>query len=141
MQTFKKILVPIDESEHAKNAFRYALGLAHTQGAHLALLHCYPRIPMLIGGAARTELVGEYVKQTETLLAPFVAKLHAISVEPVLIIKEGRPDEVILEEAEHGGYDLIVIGAHGGTDLGGVLLGSTTHRVLAAASCPVLVAR
>ncbi|OIO01270.1 MAG: hypothetical protein AUJ49_08305 [Desulfovibrionaceae bacterium CG1_02_65_16] len=131
----------MDDSEHSNHAFSYALGLAHTQGAHVGLLHCYPRIPMLIGGGARADLVDEYVKQTETLLAPYVEQLRAIGSEPGVLIKEGRPGEVIVDEAENGGYDLIVMGAHGGSDLGEMIMGSTAHRVLSTAHCPVLLAR
>ena len=141
MLTFKKILVPIDDSEHSKHAFRYAMGLAQTQGAHVALLHCYDRIPMLIGGEARENLVREYVQQSEKLLHPYAKKLREIGSEPVLIIKEGRAGDVIVNEAKNGDYDLIVMGSRGLSDLGGMLMGSSAHRVLSAAHCPVLLTR
>lgn len=139
--TFKKILVPIDDSEHSKNAFRYAMGLAQTQGAHVALLHCYGRIPMLIGGEARENLVREYVRESEKLLNPYAKKLREVNCEPALIIKEGRPGDVIVGEANGGGYDLIVMGSRGLSDLGGMIMGSAAHKVLSAAACPVLLSR
>lgn len=138
---FRKILVPLDDSEHSKRAFHHALGLARTQGAHVALLHCYGRIPMLIGGEAHAELVGQYVKQAEKLLKPYVKQLREAGVEPALIIKEGRPGDVIVSEAKGGEYDLIVMGSRGLSDLEGMVLGSTAHRVLHAALCPVLLTR
>lgn len=138
---FRKILVPMDDSEHSKRAFRHALGLAQTQGTHVTLLHCYGRIPMLIGGEAHEELVGEYVKQAEKLLKPHVKQLREAGVEPALLIKEGRPGDVIVSEAKSGEYDLIVMGSRGLSDLEGMILGSTAHRVLHAAHCPVLLTR
>lgn len=141
MLTFKKILVPIDDSEHSKRAFHYAMGLAQTQGAHVALLHCYGRIPMLIGGEARENLVREYVRESEKLLNPYAKKLREINSEPVLIIKEGRAGDVIVSEAESGDYDLIVMGSRGLSDLGGMIMGSSAHKVLSAAKCPVLLTR
>ncbi|MDR3641449.1 MAG: universal stress protein [Humidesulfovibrio sp.] len=141
MLTFKKILVPIDDSEHSKHAFRYVLGLAQTQGAHVALLHCYSHIPMLVGGGAREGLVHEYVQKAEKLLAPYAKKLREIGSEPALIIKEGHPGDVIIGEANGGDYDLIVMGSHGRSDLGGLLMGSAAHAVLSEANCPVLLIR
>lgn len=141
IETFKKILVPIDDSEHSRHAFRYALGLGKTQNAQVTLLHCYARIPMLIGGSARQSLVDEYVKGAEELIAPYVARFRELVGEPAVLIREGRPGDVIVDEAENGDYDLIVMGSRGHSDLGGMLVGSSAHRVLAAAPCPVLVVR
>lgn len=141
MQTFQKILVPIDDSDHSKRAFGYAMGLAQTQNSHVALLHCHSRIPMLIGGEAREQLVHAYVRESEKLLAPYVKKLREIGVEPALIIKEGRAGDVIVKEADSGGYDLVVMGSRGLSDLGGMIMGSAAHRVLSASHCPVLIIR
>lgn len=141
MLTFRKLLVPVDDSEHSRHAFRYALGLASTQGAHVALLHCYERIPMLIAGEARREVVQEHTRAAEKLLAPYAKRLRDIGVEPALVIKEGDPGEVIVREATSGDYDLIVMGSRGLSDLAGVLMGSTAHHVLTEAGCPVLLVR
>ncbi len=141
MLTFRKILVPIDNSEHSRHAFQYALGMAQTQGAHVALLHSYGRIPMLIGGEAREALVKELVKEAEKLLKPYAAKMREIGVEPALVITEGRAGDAIVAEANSGGYDLVVMGSRGLSELGGMIMGSAAHRVLSAAACPVLVIR
>lgn len=141
MLKFRKILVPIDGSDHSRRAFEYALGLAESQGAHVVLLNSYPRIPMLIGGEAREQLVRQCVKQSEKVLAPHAAKLRALGVEPVLVIREGKPGDVIVDEAADGDYDLVIMGSRGLSGLEGLLMGSATHKVLSAARCPVLVAR
>jgi len=139
--TFRKILVPLDSSEHSRHALRYAMGLAQTQKSHIALLHCLGRIPMLIGGDPRKELLQELVREAEKLLAPYAKKLREMGIEPALIIKEGKPGEVIVQEAKGGDYDLIVMGSRGLSNLEGVILGSNAHRVLSAAHCPVLLCR
>lgn len=141
MLTFRKILVPVDDSEHSKRAFRYALGLAQTQGAHAALLHCYEHIPMLIAGSAHQEVVQEHVRMAEKLLDPYVKRLREIGVEPALHIKEGSPGEHIVREAASGDYDLIIMGSRGLSGLEGVLMGSAAQHVLAESGCPVLLVR
>lgn len=138
---FRKILVPIDGSEHSKHALQYALELSHCQGAQIVLLHSYGRIPMLIGGEARVQLTRELLEESEKLFEPFAVTVREAGLEPAFIIQEGRPENVIVDEAQKGGFDLIVMGSRGLSDIEGVVLGSVAHRVLAAAHCPVLVVR
>lgn len=68
-----KIMIPIDGSEHSKHALLYALGLAQGQKATIVLLHCYGRIPMLIGGEGRIQLTKELHEESEKLMEPFAA--------------------------------------------------------------------
>jgi nucleotide-binding universal stress UspA family protein len=45
----------------------------------------------------------------------------------------------IVEEAKNRGISLIVVGSHGRTGLGRILMGSVSQRVVGHAPCPVLV--
>ncbi len=139
--TFKKILVPVDDSEYSRKALRYVLGLAQANKAHVALLHCFAHIPLLIGGEPRKELLADMVREAEKLLAPYAKALREIGVEPALIIKEGRAGDVIVQEAQTGSYELIVMGSRGLSNLEGLFMGSEAQRVLALAPCPVLIIR
>jgi nucleotide-binding universal stress UspA family protein len=53
----------------------------------------------------------------------------------------GEADEVIIALAEEKGADLIVVGTHGRTGFGKVLLGSVSERVIGKAKCAVLVVK
>jgi nucleotide-binding universal stress UspA family protein len=53
----------------------------------------------------------------------------------------GEADDVIIKLAEEKGADLIVVGSHGRTGFGKVLLGSVSERVIGKAKCAVLVAK
>jgi nucleotide-binding universal stress UspA family protein len=57
------------------------------------------------------------------------------------LVERGRPSEVILHEAARCGADVIVMGAHGHSTVGELLLGSTAHRVAQRAPVPVLLVR
>lgn len=138
---YHKILVPVDGSEHSGRAVLHALDLARPQGAQITLMHCYDHIPLLIGGQARVELSSELRTESEALCQPFAQTLRQAGLDPVLLLCEGHPEKAIVEEARTGGYDLIVMGSRGLSDLEGMLLGSVAHRVLALAPCPVLVTR
>lgn len=60
--------------------------------------------------------------------------------EPRLDIRIGTPHEVIVNAAREGGYDLVVIGPHGGGPRRWRFLGTTADRVVRTSSVPVLVA-
>jgi nucleotide-binding universal stress UspA family protein len=53
----------------------------------------------------------------------------------------GVPWIQIVDQLEHGGFDLCVIGTHGYTALARVLLGSVAEKVVRHAPCSVLVVR
>lgn len=55
------------------------------------------------------------------------------------LVTEGRPEQVIVDQARTTGSDLIVMGSHGRTGLERVLLGSVAERVIGHAETPVLV--
>ena len=56
-------------------------------------------------------------------------------------VVEGTAYEVIPELAKALGAQVIVVGSHGRTGMGRLLLGSVAEKIIGFASCPVLVAR
>jgi nucleotide-binding universal stress UspA family protein len=63
------------------------------------------------------------------------------SLSATAMIAEGDPALEIISEAESGGYDLIVMGATGESDLKHDILGSVSTRVAQDAPCSVFVAK
>lgn len=68
-------------------------------------------------------------------------QMNALQAESSVgkLLVRGAPAPVLIEQAEHLGADLIVIGKHGGTMLDEMLLGSVTQNVLYHAGCNVLL--
>ena len=56
-------------------------------------------------------------------------------------IAVGNPKEIILDEAQHCGADIVVVGSRGSGFLGGAPLGSVSNAVLHHSPCSVLVVR
>ncbi|SDK46645.1 universal stress protein [Billgrantia gudaonensis] len=142
------ILVPLDGSAHAEKALAVAAQLARSASATLHLLHVseYPDDIGILAGAPgvpfteerRAQLAERMRRDAEGVLA------HArgsVSLDGVVVeehVREGRPNEVILAEAEALGVDTIVMGSRGMSNLQGMLLGSVSHKVSHAAPCTVI---
>jgi nucleotide-binding universal stress UspA family protein len=56
-------------------------------------------------------------------------------------VVEGRAYREILRQAAERNTDVIVMGVHGRGAVDLLVFGSTTHHVIRAAACPVLVVR
>jgi nucleotide-binding universal stress UspA family protein len=60
-------------------------------------------------------------------------------VETETFVREGEPYAVITSIAEELKSDTIIMGSKGKTQLGRILMGSVTSRVIGYAPCPIMV--
>jgi nucleotide-binding universal stress UspA family protein len=138
---YRSILVAVDGSPDAEAALAHAAALARDQNARLTLLTAIPPLPataLLASGAAppRSEVVRHYaqaLRQATESLPP------DISVTTLLV--ECPAARALIQRAESGDYDLIVMGSHGHGRLHATLLGCVSQKVLHASPIPVLLAR
>jgi len=148
----KKILVPIDGSEHSDKALDYALDLAEKYSAEINLLSvAQPFIaagPSFIGYPMTVPLdTASYVKDIETAHEKILEEAHkkAKKIKPDIKVSKqlvnGRPADRIVEVANKRGCDLIVMGSRGVGGIKGLFLGSVSDRVADQAHCPVLIVK
>lgn len=62
-------------------------------------------------------------------------------VAVVGVVAEGRPEQVILDQARNTGADIIVMGTHGRTGFERLLMGSVAERVIGFSECSVLAVK
>ncbi|MDQ5857755.1 MAG: universal stress protein [Acidobacteriota bacterium] len=105
---------------------RKALALAAEMAALLDL-------PVRIVTASDDEVEGQ------ALLAEAEEELRYRRVTATGVVRKSHPDDAIFAEVGAGG-DLVAMGAHGHGRVVELVLGSTTDRVLRAATVPVLLA-
>ncbi len=139
MLAIRTILHPTDFLEHSMHAYWLASALARDYGARLVALHVV---------AAPTVVYGEGVVPPDpaALQAEAVARLQALPAPSGKVaverhVVEGDAAEVTLRLAKELHADLIVMGTHGRTGLGRLLMGSVAERVLREADCPVLTVK
>ena len=137
---YKKILVPTDGSDFAKDAQLHALFLAKVSGAEIIALSVSEN--HFINGIS----VSEEIEQINQILTDRCKKdlqefedMNDEGVKISSVIKEGSPAKTILEVAEEEDIDLIVIGSSGKSGFDRFILGSVSDKVVNAAKCPVLV--
>jgi nucleotide-binding universal stress UspA family protein len=139
MLPIRTILHPTDFSERAGYALHLAAALARDYGARLVVLHVVTP-PTVVYGEAVVPV------SPEELRAPAREQLDRLrlprpDVRAERRLEEGEAVEEILRVARDIGADLIVLGTHGRTGLGRLLMGSTAETVVRKASCPVLTVK
>ncbi len=77
----------------------------------------------------------------EEFLADHLAVLKQLGVQAHAVVRLGRAEEELVEEATRWPAPVLVIASHGRGGLGRAVLGSIADRVLRTAPCPVLVVR
>ena len=142
MPIFKRILVPLDGSPLSAHAADLAIDLATALQAELAFVHVIEPSETVapVGGLPPGELRKVVQQEARDVLDAATSRSH---VEPPAwrFLKEGKPAPEIVAAAKEWGADLIVMGTHGRSGLGRVVLGSVAQAVVHAAPCPVLLVR
>jgi nucleotide-binding universal stress UspA family protein len=133
MITIKRILCPTDFSDESDAALRYAVALAQTYEARLAVFHCVDRA-ISIDETAREE----FKKRVEASLRKWTGVGHCRLSDYEGIIINGNAGEEIIRAAGEFRADLIVMRSRR-RPVAAALLGSTAEAVCRVAPCPVLI--
>jgi nucleotide-binding universal stress UspA family protein len=137
---FERILVAVDGSAHARRALDAAAELAALPGTEVRVVHV--REFGFSGHAGDDEPEGASL--SHRVLAEAVGVLSDAGVTSTSALRGARVGHVardILDEAETSRATVIVMGSRGHSDLEGLVLGSTAHKVLHLGRLPVLVVR
>ena len=137
---FEHILVALDGSQHDTKTLAGAKELAQLSAGQVRVVHV--REGHFIGRAGFVP--GEEHDHAVALVDLAVADLSAAGVNATGTVRaslSGLVAAEILEEAEEFGASVIVMGSRGVSDLTGLLVGSTAHKVIHLGRLPVLVVR
>ena len=138
---FKKILVPLDGSDHSLHALEKATRIAKKFESKIILINVYSVSSFKVTPSQVFNYVVEIRKAGELMLAETKKKLMLEKIPVETILKEGHIVEEILKSVTDQNIDLIVIGARGLGIMKEILLGSVSHGVIVHAPCPILVVR
>ena len=133
------ILHPTDFSKASKASLGVARSLARDLGARLVVLHVIP-LEIYLEGRMAAEIDSADDRHSLDVIRD---RLNGPDLKhPVETwLRRGRVAEEILGVAEDVACDLIVMGTHGRTGLGRLLMGNVAESVVPKADCAVLVVK
>jgi nucleotide-binding universal stress UspA family protein len=144
MLLFKKILVPLDGSEHSNHALEKAIQIAKKFEGKITLIHVYSKYPIMIAqGYAHLEVIPQLIdaarKAGTKILVDGQRKVKAANLKVTTLLEEGHAVDEILKTCKKGKFDLIIMGARGISTIKEIFLGSVSHGVTMHSQCPVLI--
>jgi nucleotide-binding universal stress UspA family protein len=139
-----KILVAVDGSEFTRRMVAYWaahdewLGPQHSY----TVLTVVPPIPPRAAAVLDRELLHSYyADEGEKAFHPLRIFLDKQGLKATYLSKTGHVAETIAKTATDGDFDLLMMGSHGHSELGNLVLGSVATRVMAHCKTPVLLVR
>jgi nucleotide-binding universal stress UspA family protein len=139
---FEQILLAVDGSEHALKAAKLAGHLARAvNAAHLRIVIVYDRIPSYLGEPNFQHIIDVRLGEANQSLEKAKNAAGKVPAEVHTELIEGDPAEAIINVACTRKSSVIVMGSRGLSKFLGLVLGSTSQKVISHAPCPVLIAR
>ncbi|MEY4879902.1 MAG: universal stress protein [Pseudomonadota bacterium] len=143
MSTLRKILIAIDGSDSSIRAVEEVM--AWTRAGLAGELHLvsvqHPVHSAVTTFVGKKEVSGYHYDEGVKALSPAKAKLDAAGLAYHVHIGVGKPADVIVHFCQELKCDAIVMGTRGLGGTAGVLLGSVTRDVIAAAEVPVTLVK
>ncbi|MGJ8671870.1 universal stress protein [Rubritalea sp.] len=142
----KTMLVAVDFSKGSEKVIEAATRLAKGLGGKVHLAHVVDDTPLYTMYGMYPEEIPAMLEYRElakdrarTLLADVEGKYTAQGIEVQSDILEGQPQDAIMEHAQAIDAGMIVVGTHGHSAIGSVLMGSVASGLVRQAKVPVLV--
>ena len=146
----KKLLVPVDGSDHAFKALDFASEMAVKDASTLCLLYVVNKreLPESVRQFAESEhLEGPPESIYEKVIARNIlqaalerARDKGLSAVETME-RDGDPAKVIAKVANTQRFDAIVMGTRGLSDIRGLIMGSVAHKVNHLAKCTVITVK
>jgi len=143
---FRHILCPTDLKERAFIALKKAVQIAHQFNSKITMLNAHPefmdqqeRQMLRVSFDGLKEKYRRIAIESREEMRAEISNLHAEDIQVDYVLREGKPQTIIVEIAEKIGIDLIVICTDGRDNIKDFVTGTITEHVINHASCPVLV--
>jgi len=139
-----KILLAVDGSTYTKRMLAYIATHEELIGASneiTVITAVTPVPPHVTGFIDKATLQQYYADEAEAVLKPVRAFAEQKQWKPTFTSAVGNAADVIAKAANEGKVDLVVMGSHGHSALGSLVMGSVTSRVMAHCTAPVLIVR
>ena len=142
----KRILVPVEYSEHCKRALELAAELAPHMNASVEVIHAWDHPSMVPQDVAMATPTGEHRSLFELMAENAEREMSAFLADARLPpglslthrLENGEPCKAILAAIERDHPELVVVGTHGRAGFRHFLLGSIAEKLVRLSPVPVL---
>jgi nucleotide-binding universal stress UspA family protein len=139
---FTKILLAYDGSDGANRALELGIDLARTHQAELWALSVEETLPRFSGTIDEVQEEKEYQNRYYgQLLDAAMARARDAGIELKTLLRSGHAAKTIIDVAQEGKFDLVLVGHSGRSAVWAKFLGTTAEKVSRHASCSVLIVR
>lgn len=137
----KKILVPIDFSEHSEYALQVASQIAREYHAGIVVLHMLGVSESVMAKSEEEEIqeANYYMKLAKKKIKNFLEKEYLRNIPIEGIIQNYKIFSEVNQVAQENDCGLVVMGSHGTSGLSRFFVGSNTEKVIRTSEVPVLV--
>ena len=138
--TIKNILFATDFSQVSESALPYLTALSLRYGSTVHIAHVLPNATLLRPGAPDPAVFGSIYEDAHSSARE---KMQALSLRlrgypHKTYVRHGKVSEVVRELIHDHEIDLMVLGTHGRTGLGRLIMGSIAEELFRQTCCPVL---
>ena len=139
----KKIIIPVDFSDHSEYALKTAAKLAKKHDAELLVLHMLEMSDIMLTTSEefQSQKAAFFLQIAEQKLEGFLKKDYLNDLKVTSIIKHFKVFSEVNDVALKNDADLIVMGSQGSSGMAEFFVGSNTERVVRNANIPVLVVK
>jgi universal stress protein A len=141
IQNVKKILAPLDFSDHSDQALRDAWELTRDVNGELHIVHVVGHHFNILEGSRELMRENAMEEQAEEELARLKKDELGNSDKVTTAVLVGPPAGMLVEYAKQNNVDLIVLPAFGHSGAEYALIGGVTEKLVRNAPCSVLVLR
>jgi len=139
--SYQSLLVPYDGSEFSKKALRRAGEMAKADGGQVTVLYVIPRYEEMMEFYRSDSIKKSLHAEAEKILGEAKKIADGLGISVRTEVREGHASDEIVAAAQKFENDLIAMGTYGWKGVNNAIMGSTTNRVIAHASCPILVVK
>lgn len=139
-----KILVAADGSSYTKRMLAYLAAHDEWMGSHhdYTVITVVPALPARAAAALDKGVLKTYHDDyAAKIFKPIRTFFERQGLKADFIARNGDVADCIATLADKGRYDLLVVGSHGHTSLGNLVLGSVATSVMARCKVPMLIVR
>jgi nucleotide-binding universal stress UspA family protein len=136
---YRRILLATDLSRASERAADEAIRLTVESRALLVVFSVVDPGRLRLPGGAFLLRIDQERARIDTAVQRLVSRARQAGARATYLVWEGDPAEAILAASEAEDIDAIVLGSHGRSLLGRLVLGSVSARVSEHARCRVLV--